>query len=112
MSNAEKAADLLIAARRDENKMDALPDALEPATLADAYAIQDAIIARTDLSLAGWKVALTNDEAMARADATEPAAGPLTVVSATWSKADKAPFRDRLPASSRSTARVSTKVKR
>ncbi len=77
MSNAEKAADLLIAARRDENKMDALPGGLEPATLADAYAIQDAIIARSDLSLAGWKVALTNDEAMARADATEPAAGPL-----------------------------------
>ena len=77
MSNADKAADLLIAARRDEEKMDALPADLEPATLDDAYAVQDAIIARTDLSLAGWKVALTNDEAMARADATGPAAGPL-----------------------------------
>lgn len=77
MADADKAADLLIAARRDGRKMDALPPALEPETLADGYAIQEAILRRIDLPLAGWKVALTNDDAMARAGATEPAAGPL-----------------------------------
>ena len=77
MVNSTKAAELLIAARREGRKMDALPADAEPATLDDAYAIQDAIIEHFGLPLAGWKVALTNDEAMRRAGANEPAAGPL-----------------------------------
>lgn len=77
MVDAEKAAALLIAARRDGAGIDALPAGAEPATLEDAYAIQDAIIAGIDVPLAGWKVALTNDEAQRRAKADEPAAGPL-----------------------------------
>ena len=77
MVDAEKAAALLIAARRDGARIDALPAGAEPATLDDAYAIQDAIIAGIDVTLAGWKVALTNDEAQRRAKADEPAAGPL-----------------------------------
>jgi 2-keto-4-pentenoate hydratase len=77
MVDAEKAAALLIAARRDGARIDALPAGAEPATLDDAYAIQDAIIAAIDAPLAGWKVALTNDEAQRRAEADEPAAGPL-----------------------------------
>jgi 2-keto-4-pentenoate hydratase len=77
MVDAAKAAKLLIEARRDGRKMDALPADAEPATLADAYAIQDEIIAQFGLPPAGWKVALTNDTAMQRAGASEPAAGPL-----------------------------------
>lgn len=77
MVDSAKAARLLIEARRDGRKMDALPADVEPATLADAYAIQEEIIAQFGLPLAGWKVALTNDEAMRRAGAKEPAAGPL-----------------------------------
>ena len=77
MVDAANAAALLIAARRDGAKIDALPAGSEPATLDEAYAIQDAIIAGTDAPLAGWKVALTNDEAQRRAGADEPAAGPL-----------------------------------
>jgi len=77
MVDAAKAAKLLIEARRDGSKIDALPGDAEPATLADAYAIQDEIIAQFGLPLAGWKVALTNDAAMQRAGASEPAAGPL-----------------------------------
>lgn len=77
MVDVKKAAQLLIAARRDGRKMEALPSEAEPKTLADAYAIQDEILKNVGLKLGGWKVALTNDEAMARAGAREPAAGPL-----------------------------------
>lgn len=77
MVDTKKAAELLIAARRDGRKMEALPSDAEPQTLEDAYAIQDDILKGIGLKLAGWKVALTNKEAMARAGATEPAAGPL-----------------------------------
>jgi len=77
MVDSAKAAKLLIAARREGQKMDALPADAEPANLGDAYAIQDAIIEQFGLPPAGWKVALTNDEAMQRAGANEPAAGPL-----------------------------------
>jgi 2-keto-4-pentenoate hydratase len=77
MVDVKKAAQLLISARRDGHKMAALPSGAEPETIEDAYAIQDEIIKGIGLKLAGWKVALTNDEAMARAGAKEPAAGPL-----------------------------------
>lgn len=77
MVEVKKAAELLIAARRDGRKMEALPSDAEPQTLEDAYAIQEEILNGIGLKLAGWKVALTNDEAMQRAGATEPAAGPL-----------------------------------
>lgn len=77
MVDANKAAELLIAARRDGAKIEALPADAAPETLADSYAIQDAIIAGIVVPVAGWKVALTNDAALHRANAKEPAAGPL-----------------------------------
>lgn len=77
MVDVKKAAELLVAARNDSRKMEALPSEAEPKSLEDAYAIQDQIIETGGYKLAGWKVALTNDEAMQRAGATEPAAGPL-----------------------------------
>jgi 2-oxo-3-hexenedioate decarboxylase len=77
MVDVKKAAELLIAARNDNRKIEALPSEAEPKTLKDAYAIQDEILRTGGYKLAGWKVALTNDEAMERADAAEPAAGPL-----------------------------------
>ena len=77
MVDVKKAAELLIAARNDGRKMEALPADAEPQTLDDAYAIQDEILEGIGLKLAGWKVALTNNEAMKRAGASEPAAGPL-----------------------------------
>lgn len=77
MIQTTQAADLLIAARRDGHKIASLPPDCEPKTLEDAYAIQEAIIDRIGLPLVGWKVALTNDEALRRANAKEPSAGPL-----------------------------------
>ena len=77
MTDVKKAAELLIAARRDNRVIDKLPDGAVPQTLAESYAIQDGIIAGMGLPLGGWKVALTNDQAMANAGASEPAAGPL-----------------------------------
>jgi 2-keto-4-pentenoate hydratase len=77
MVDTAQAAALLIDARREGRVMEALPAGAEPENVKDAYAIQDAILERIDLPLAGWKVALTNDEAMHRAGADEPAVGPL-----------------------------------
>lgn len=77
MVDARKAAELLITARNNGRKLEALPSEAEPQTLEDAYAIQDEILKTIGLKLAGWKVALTNNEAMERAGAKEPAAGPL-----------------------------------
>ena len=77
MVDTKKAAALLVAARRDGRKMEALPSDAEPQTLEDAYAIQDEIARTIGLKHAGWKVALTNNEAMERAGASEPAAGFL-----------------------------------
>ena len=77
MVDARRAAALLIAARQEGRKLEALPSGAEPETLEDAYEIQEEILNGIGLKLAGWKVALTNDEAMAGAGAKEPAAGPL-----------------------------------
>jgi 2-oxo-3-hexenedioate decarboxylase len=77
MVDVKKAAELLIAARNEDRKMESLPSEAEPKTLEEAYAIQEEILRTGGYKLAGWKVALTNDEAMERVDATEPAAGPL-----------------------------------
>src|SRR5262245_48752802 len=55
-----QAADLLVAARRTGQLLDALPDACKPRTLEDAFAIQDATVAALGESVAGWKAALVN----------------------------------------------------
>src|SRR3546814_7972217 len=74
MVDTAKAADLLIAARRDGDIV-----ALEelPQTLDEAYAIQNAIIGRIGVPVVGWKAAFTNEGAMQKMKTTEPAMGPL-----------------------------------
>lgn len=72
----KKAADLLIKARF-ENKLITLPDELRPISIEEGYQIQDAIIAEIGLQQCGWKVAITNDELMLKADVNEPISGPL-----------------------------------
>ena len=65
---AQAAAAFLIAARRSEPGP-ALPEALRPASEAEAYAIQDAVAAEFG-PVAGWKVGAATPEA-------EPACAPL-----------------------------------
>ncbi|MGQ9367911.1 2-keto-4-pentenoate hydratase [Azospirillum sp. ST 5-10] len=64
------AADLLVAVRRGGARPADLPDDLRPASATDAYAIQDAVVARLGETVEGWKVG-------ARAPDAEPNCAPL-----------------------------------
>jgi 2-keto-4-pentenoate hydratase len=55
-SRIESAATALVAALHDGRKLDALPGS-GPATLDEAYAVQDAILGRTGRRLEGFAVA-------------------------------------------------------
>ncbi len=68
----ERAARLLAEARRSGRPLDSLPRELAPATVADAYAIQDAV-AQALGGVAGWKVG-------AKAPDAEPTCAPLPAV--------------------------------
>ncbi len=57
-THIEQAASLLAAARRNRQPLDRLPTDCRPATLDDAFAIQDATVARLGDRVAGWKVTL------------------------------------------------------
>ena len=65
-----QAAELLVAARRTGQLLDALPDACKPRTLEDAIAIQDATLAALGETVAGWKAALVGGRVQTRPDAT------------------------------------------
>ena len=54
-NDAERAALLLLAARRGETRHADLPEDLRPTTLEHAYAIQDTTVARIG-TIGGWKV--------------------------------------------------------
>jgi 2-keto-4-pentenoate hydratase len=60
----------LIEARRSGKRIAALDAAQAPSSADEAYAVQDAILARLGLAIAGWKVGASRPEA-------EPQAGPL-----------------------------------
>ena len=66
----EALADKLIAARRSLDRIAALAPEEIPASAAEAYAVQDAIIARLGIPIAGWKVGAASPSA-------EPQAGPI-----------------------------------
>lgn len=57
-SKATQAARLLIAVRRGAPRLPALPIALAPQTLAEAYAIQHEVVRELGSSIAGWKATL------------------------------------------------------
>lgn len=63
------AAALLIAARRRHRQLDSLPDSCRPASAADAYAIQDAVVSELG-PVAGWKTGSPGPD-------IEPIAAPL-----------------------------------
>ncbi|MCB2013220.1 MAG: hypothetical protein KDF64_21965 [Geminicoccaceae bacterium] len=56
MRKAEQAAELLVRTRGEDRTLDDLPAGLAPATLAEAYAVQDAVL-RLIGPPGGWKVA-------------------------------------------------------
>jgi 2-keto-4-pentenoate hydratase len=60
-TNIDKAASLLAAARRNRQPLSRLPEDCRPTTLDEAFAIEDATVAKLGDSVAGWKVALLPD---------------------------------------------------
>ncbi len=71
------AAELLWITRLRQERIDALPPDLRPATLAEGYAIQDAMVACARQPVAGWKIAATSKAGQAHIGVTEPLAGRL-----------------------------------
>ncbi len=56
----EAAANVLVAARRENAVIEAIPQSCRPMTLADAYAVQDRFIERLGWPTSGWFCACTN----------------------------------------------------
>jgi 2-keto-4-pentenoate hydratase len=78
---AGRAADLLLAARRDGRRMAALPDDCRPADAAAAYRIQNLFVERMQAEyggeVIGYKAGCTNRGAQAQLGLTAPFAGVL-----------------------------------
>ncbi|HEY1506151.1 MAG TPA: fumarylacetoacetate hydrolase family protein [Stellaceae bacterium] len=68
--DVERLAEKLIATRRSLDRLAALATDEIPANAAEAYAVQDAILERLAIPIAGWKVG-------AAAPTAEPQAGPI-----------------------------------
>ena len=60
---ARRAADLLLAARRDCRPIAELPEDCRPGSLGEAYAIQDAVVEARGGALAGFKIGATSARA-------------------------------------------------
>ena len=70
-----EAVELLIAARGDHRRLDAFPPSCRPASLDDAYAIQEAFAAVWGAPVAGYKIGCTSAEAQALLGAPGPFPG-------------------------------------
>lgn len=75
--NLRRAAEALWRARREERRIDHLPPELRPATLAEGYDIQDAMVAVAAQPVHGWKIAATSAAGQKHIGVTEPLAGRL-----------------------------------
>jgi len=72
-----RAAELLWRTRREERRIDHLPPELRPATLAEGYDIQDAMVAVAAQPVYGWKIAATSAAGQKHIGVTEPLSGRL-----------------------------------
>lgn len=68
----EAAASLLAKARRTGAVLEAMPDAIRPRDLAEAYAVQDRLIDLLGVRTEGWFCACTNDTVQAMLGLKEP----------------------------------------
>jgi 2-keto-4-pentenoate hydratase len=76
-SQIDQAAALLWQTRLEQRRIDALPAHLRPQSLAEGYAIQDAMAAIAAQPVFGWKIAATSKAGQAHIGVTEPLAGRL-----------------------------------
>lgn len=73
----QEAANFLWQTRVQKQRIDALPDHLRPHSLAEGYAIQDAMVASARQPVSGWKIAATSKAGQEHIGVTEPLAGRL-----------------------------------
>lgn len=76
-SQIEQAAAFLWRTRIEQRRIDALPDHLRPQSLAEGYAIQDAMAVVAAQPVSGWKIAATSKAGQEHIGVTEPLAGRL-----------------------------------
>jgi 2-keto-4-pentenoate hydratase len=76
-SQIDQAADLLWRTRIEQRRIEALPGHLRPRTLAEGYAVQDAMVAVAARPVSGWKIAATSKAGQEHIGVTEPLAGRL-----------------------------------
>src|SRR5262245_24285077 len=76
-SQIDQAAAFLWRTRLEQKRIEALPDHLRPRTLADGYAVQDAMVAAAAQPVSGWKIAATSKAGQDHIGVTEPLAGRL-----------------------------------
>ena len=76
-SQIEQAAALLWRTRLEQRRIETLPDPLRPRSLAEGYAIQDAMVALAAQPVLGWKIAATSKAGQQHIGVTEPLAGHL-----------------------------------
>ena len=72
---AVRAAELLLAARRDRRPLDGLPAELRPGDLDEAYAIQKAFVAGRGVRPVGYKIGCTSELAQKALGIAEPIVG-------------------------------------
>lgn len=72
-----KAAEFLWKTRIEQRRIEALPAELRPETLADGYAVQDAMRDCSGQPAVGWKIAATSAAGQRHIGVTEPLAGRL-----------------------------------
>lgn len=73
----EQAAGLLAAAWRQRRPLDALPPGCRTRTIADAHAVQDALVRALGHAVVGFKIGATNPHAQAFFEVDQPFAGRL-----------------------------------
>src|SRR5262245_27217888 len=76
--DADRAAELLDAARRNAQPVRGLDGNLKPASIEDAYAVQAALTRRRG-GVAGWKIAGITPEQRAQIGVPHPIAAPIFV---------------------------------
>jgi 2-keto-4-pentenoate hydratase len=72
-----EAAEILWQARLAQRRLDALPVACRPGSLAEGYAVQDAMAALAGQPVVGWKIAATSEAGQRHIGVSEPLAGRL-----------------------------------
>jgi len=77
LCDLERAAALLDDARRTGVWLDALPAALTPGSVEDAYRVQDAVTARCARVPAGWKIGATSRATQTLLGTPEPIVGRM-----------------------------------